>query len=50
MNWGGVKEYDYIIVTSTQFFDEIKQEAIDIGIDERCIISGTVFHLPRFDF
>lgn len=46
----GEKEYDYIIVTSTQFFDEIKQEAIDIGIDEHRIISGTVFHLPQFDF
>lgn len=46
---GGVN-YDYIIVTSTLFFNEIKQEAIDIGIDERCIISGTVFKLPKFDF
>lgn len=46
----GEKDYDYIIVTSVQFFDEIKQEAIDMGVDERFIISGTVFHLPKFDF
>ena len=43
-------EFDYIIVTSTRFFREIKQEAMDLGINEKRIISGTVFHLPRFDF
>lgn len=44
------KEYDYIIVTSTQFFGEIKQEAMDMEVDGRVIISGEVFLLPQFDF
>ncbi len=46
----GNMEFDYVIITSSRFFEEIKQEAIDIGIDEHCIISGTVFYLPKFDF
>lgn len=46
---GNIK-FDYIIITSTKFYEEIKQEAVNIGIDEHCIISGTVFKLPKFDF
>lgn len=43
-------EFDYVIITTAQFFEEIKREAIDMGIPERRIILGTVFHLPQFDF
>lgn len=42
-------EFDYIVVTSTTFFEKIKQEIISIGIDESRIIRG-VFYLPKFDF
>lgn len=43
-------EFDYIIVTSTTFFKEIKQEIMALGIDERKIVAGNIFFLPRFDF
>lgn len=43
-------EFDYLLVTSSQFFWEIKREAIEIGIEEWRIINCSVFRLPLFDF
>lgn len=43
-------EFDYVIVASSRFFDEIVIEAISIGIDRKKIINGKVFLIPNFDF
>lgn len=43
-------EFDYIVITSSQFFNEIRQEAFDLGVTEKQIISGDLFKQPLFDF
>lgn len=43
-------EYDYIIIMSTKYFVEIKQEIIDKGIDENRVINGRAFRISNFDF
>ena len=43
-------EFDYIIVTSSRYFAEIRQEILDKGIDGRKIINGQAFKIPHFDF
>lgn len=43
-------EFDYIIITSDKFYDEIRQEIIDKGINENLIIKGSVFNICNFDF
>ena len=44
----GVK-FDYIIVSSSQFYKEIKMEAVSLGVSENRIINGEVFKIPLFD-
>lgn len=46
----GQLDFDYIIITAPYFFDEIKHEAIELGIDSKRIINGEIFHQPLFDF
>lgn len=43
-------DFDYIIVTSSQYFSEIRKEILDKGIDSRKIINGQAFKIPHFDF
>lgn len=43
-------EVDYLIITSTKWYKEIKNEALLLGICENKIINGRVFKLPLFDF
>ena len=43
-------EFDYVIITSSKFFSEIKQEAISIGVHEDQIINGKLLMQPQFDF
>jgi len=41
--------YDYIVVFANRF-DEIKNEALALGITREKIIDGSIFRLPCFDF
>ena len=43
-------DYDYLIITSSLFYEDIKKEAKELGIEDNKIISGEVFLLPLFDF
>lgn len=43
-------EFDYLIVTSSQYYEEISKEALEIGVSERQIINGRVMNIPLFDF
>ena len=43
-------DYDYIVVFASKFFTEIKQEAIELGIDSIKVINGDVFKISCFDF
>lgn len=43
-------EFDYIIITSDKFYDEIRKEIINKGINENLIIKGSVFNIYNFDF
>lgn len=43
-------DFDYVIITSSKFFSEIKQEAIAIGIHENQIVNGKLLMQPQFDF
>ncbi len=42
--------FDYIVVSSTVFFNEICSEAMEMGYDRKMIIDGEIFHMPLFDF
>ncbi len=42
--------FDYLIITSTKYYGEIKKEAICAGIKENRIINGSIFKLPLFDW
>lgn len=42
--------FEYIIVASGRFYQEIKAEAVEMGIGEEKIINGSVFRRPLFDF
>lgn len=42
--------YDYIIVTSTRYFEEILSETNAMGIERNKIISGHILNIPNFDF
>jgi hypothetical protein len=44
------KDFDYIAITSDLHFEEIKQEAKEIGISGDKIIHGKVFLRPEFHF
>lgn len=43
-------EYDYIIVSTDKYYDEIVNEAVELGVKREKIISGRMFSLPLFDF
>lgn len=43
-------EYEYVLVTSSRFFEEIKNEAIAEGIAEDKIIDAHIFTQTFFDF
>jgi len=43
-------EFDYIIIHSSRFFKEIKEEGCLLGIANEKMIDGKVFELPLFDF
>ena len=43
-------QYDYIVISSSQYFIEIKKEIMDLGIAESKVIDGSVFKQPLFDF
>lgn len=42
--------FDYIIVSSSVFYKEIKAEAVALGIEEKKIIRGEIFKRTLFDF
>lgn len=42
--------FDYLVISSNKFFDEIRNEAIKMGIEPKCILDGRLFHQPLFDF
>jgi len=43
-------EFDYLIITSSCFYNEIRAEAIELGVEARKIINGVIFQIPLFDF
>lgn len=42
--------FDYLIIASSLYFDEISGEAAEMGITEEKIINGLVLNVPLFDF
>lgn len=46
----GNYEFDYIIVTSTKYYRDIVNEAIQLKIDRDLLIPIRVFQIPCFDF
>lgn len=46
----GEVEFDYLIVASILFYQDIVNEAVKLGILEDKIINGAVMLLPMFDF
>ena len=42
--------YDYLIISSSRYFKEIKKDALEMGVDSNRIIDARVFKLPLFDF
>lgn len=43
-------QYDYVIITSSRFFNEIVKDAVSMGIERKKIINGKVFSISNFDF
>lgn len=43
-------DFEYVIVSSTSCYQEIKAEAVSLGIGLNKIINGQVFRKPLFDF
>lgn len=43
-------KFDYLVIASGKFFDQIRDEAIKMGVEPKCIIDGRLFHQPLFDF
>ncbi len=43
-------QFDYLIIASSFYFDEISQQAAEMGITEEKIINGLALDLPLFDF
>lgn len=43
-------KFDYLIITSSLFYNDIYKEAIEMGIDEERIINGGALSIPLFDF
>lgn len=43
-------EFDYLIISSSRYYSDIRREAIECGIDSTKIINGSMFLRPFFDF
>lgn len=43
-------DFDYVVIASNSFFKEIRNEALQLNIEESKIIDGRKFQLPLFDF
>lgn len=43
-------DFNYVVITSSIFYKEIKAEAVKLGIPLNRIINGKVFKIPLFDF
>lgn len=43
-------KFDYLIIASSRFYNEIRAEAIELGVEPRKIINGKIFQIPLFDF
>ncbi len=43
-------DFDYLIITSGAFYNEIRDEALRLGIQANQVIDGRKFLLPLFDF
>ncbi len=43
-------QYDYIIIFNKVRFQEIKDEAMKLGVPDKKIMNGSIFHIPNFDF
>ena len=43
-------QFDYVVITSSLYYQEIRRQAIELGIDGNIIINGAVMNLPLFDF
>ena len=44
------EEIDYVIIASVAYFNQIKEEAMQIGFLSNQIINGELFLMPLFDF
>ncbi|MCM1211803.1 MAG: hypothetical protein NC318_09380, partial [Blautia sp.] len=43
-------DFEYVIISSSAFFKEIREEAIELGIGANRIINGQIFKKALFDF
>lgn len=43
-------DFDYVIISSSLFFKQIREEAVQLGIEQSKIINGQIFKKPLFDF
>ena len=43
-------EYDYIIITSSDYYDSIRKDILRMGIDEERIVNGRILTEDGFDF
>lgn len=43
-------EFDYVVITAAEAYEEIRAEAMAMGVPGNRIIPGRVFKLPNFDF
>lgn len=43
-------DFEYVVITSPFFYNEIRAEAVKLGISLNRIINGQVFKIPLFDF
>lgn len=42
--------FDYIVISSSKYYEEIKAEALKLGIKRESLIRGAVLQIPCFDF
>lgn len=42
--------FDYVIISSSKYYDEIVAEALKMGINRDYLIKGSVLRIPCFDF
>lgn len=43
-------DYDYLVISSSRYFDEIKEDVLGMGVRPNQIIDGRMFRQPQFDF